>query len=219
MTLMTPTRHALRAGAAGFALAAALLPLSALAQVTPPAATESSPAKKELIAKVVRSQQNGVEGLARGIASDTTTRVLQAAEQGLTRVAPDKREAAAKTIETEVRKFHGELETLLKDRAAKIAPGVVGGTLDEKFSEEELRELVRWQESPVVKRYLQLGSEFEKSLGDKLIADTRSAVEPRLRNLEGTIRKALEQPGAAAGGASAPARAPAKAPAKVPAKP
>ena len=218
MTPMTPS--SLRAGTAGLVLAAsALLPLSALAQATAPAApaapSEAAGGKKELVARVLRFQQSGVDALARGIAGDTANRVLQAADQGLGRVAPDKREAAGKAIEAEVRKFHGELETHLKDRATKLAPTVIGAALEEKFSEDELREIVRWQESTAVRRYLQLGNELEKTLGDKLVADTRPVVEPRLRNLEGAIRKIIEQPPAAAPAASAPKAAP-KAPAKKP---
>jgi len=188
--------------------------LTGLAALALPVAAQNFPGRTVRII-VAQAPGSSADALARGIAGKMAEGWKSPVVVDLGRVAPDKREAAGKAIEAEVRKFHGELETHLKDRATKLAPTVIGAALEEKFSEDELREIVRWQESTAVRRYLQLGGELEKTLGDKLVADTRPAVEPRLRNLEGSIRKIIEQPPAAAGAASAPKAAP-KAPAKKP---
>lgn len=164
--------------------------------------------KKELVQKILVQQQPGIEALARGLAGDTANRVMQAAGEGLQRVPADKREAAAKAIEADIKKFYDESESMLRDRAVKLAPTTIGATLEEKFSEDELKQLLAWFESPVNKKYQQLGPEMQNGLAQKLVADTKPSVEPKLKALEQSIRKQLGVPPAAAPAGSKPAAKP-----------
>lgn len=162
--------------------------------------------KKELVQKILAQQQPGIEALARGIAGDTANRVLQAADAGLQRVPADKRETAGKAIEADIKKFYDETEAVLRDRAVKLGPATIGATLEEKFTEDELKQLLAWFESPVNKKYQQLGPEMQNGLAQKLVADTRPTIEPKLKALEQSIRKQLGvPPDAASGAASKPA--------------
>lgn len=186
--------------------AAACALLSSTAALAEPSAT-----KKELIAKVVQLQQGGIESFARGLVEQPAMAMLQQAGMVLqTRVPPDKREALAKEIQGDVRKYVEEAGPLVRDKAVKAAPGVIGPLLDEKFNEDELKQLAAWLESPVVRRYQQLTPEFQKSLSEKLVADTRGAVEPKLQALERSINQRLvavaPPPGAASGAGAAPAK-------------
>lgn len=158
--------------------------------------------KKELVQKILAQQQPGIEALARDIARDTASRVMQAAAAGLQGVPADKRESAGKAIEADVKKFYDETDTLLRDRAVKLGPSTIGATLEEKFTEDELKQLLAWFESPVNKKYQQLGPEMQSGLAQKLVADTKPAIEPKLKTLEQSIRKQLGVPPSAA---SAPA--------------
>lgn len=167
---------------------------------------QTSPAKKELIAKVVQLQQGGVEGIARSLVEQPALAMLQQAGQVLqTRIAPEKREALAKEIQADVRKYVEETNPLLRDKALKLAPGVMGPLLDEKFTEDELKQLVGWLESPVVRRYQQLTPEIQKGLSEKLVAETRSLVEPKLQALDRSVTGRLGLPPPAKA-ASAPAK-------------
>lgn len=164
--------------------------------------------KKELVQKILAQQQPGIEALASDIARDTAGRVMQAALGGLQRVPADKREATGKAIEADVKKFYDETNTLLRERAVKLGPTTIGATLEEKFTEDELKQLLAWFESPVNKKYQQLGPEMQNGLAQKLVTDTKPAIEPKLKTLEQSIRKQLDTPAAAA---SAPAAASPKA--------
>lgn len=166
-----------------------------------PAAAEPSAAKKELIAKVVQLQQPGVESLARSLVDQSALVLLQQAEQLLPRVPADKREATTKAIQADTRKYLDEVGTLARDKAVKLAPGVMSPLLDEKFSEDELKQLVGWLESPVIKRYQQITPELQKGLSEKIVAETRASVEPKLQALERRIGEHL----GVAPAASAPA--------------
>ena len=170
------------------------------------ASAEPSAAKKELIAKVVQLQQGGVEGIARSLVEQPAMAMLQQAGQVLqTRIAPEKREALAKEIQADVRKYVEETNPLLRDKALKLAPGVMGPLLEEKFTEDELKQLVGWLESPVVRRYQQLTPEIQKGLSEKLVAETRSLVEPKLQALDRSVTGRLGLPPPAKA-ASAPAK-------------
>jgi hypothetical protein len=151
----------------------------------------SSPAKKELVAKVLGFQQPGIEAMARSLVEQPAARLMQGAGGALQQVPADKREATAKAIETDVRKFVDEAYAATRDKAVQLAPGTIGAMLDQNFSEDELKQLVAWFESPVNKKYQQLGGEMQKALGEKLVAEMRGNIEGRLKTLEQTTVKRL----------------------------
>lgn len=185
----------------------ALTTCAVIALTTPAAHAETSAAKKELIAKVVQLQQGGVEGIARSLVEQPAMAMMQQAGMVLqTRVAPDKREAIAKDIQADIRKYVEELNPVLRDKALKLAPGVMGPLLEEKFTEDELKQLVGWLESPVVRRYQQMSPEIQKGLSEKIVAETRPMVEPKLQALDRSVSGRLGLPPPAKG-ASAPAPA------------
>jgi len=166
--------------------------------------------KKELAAKVVQLQQPAIDNIARTLAAQTAQQVLQSAGQAMGNVAPEKREAVGKDIQAEVKKFHDDLEPVLRDRATKLAPATLGPLMEEKFTEDELKQVIAWLESTAAKKYQQLGNDLQSALAQKLVADTRPTVEPRLKTLETSLQKKLGLPPApAASGAAKPA-APAK---------
>jgi hypothetical protein len=201
---MTP----LRALALATLLAA---PLAVHAQ----AASQPSAAKKELIARIVLAQQGQVDAMARALAGQTSQQVLQVAAQALGQVPADKREALGKDIQADVKRFHDEIEPVLRERAAKLAPGAMGPVLDDKFSEDELKQVAAWLESSAARKFSQFAPDMAGALQQQLVTDTRSTVEPKLQALERSLRKRLglpdaaAQPSAAASGSAAAKTAPA----------
>jgi len=190
----------------------ALLTSAALAhaQTAASAPPPSSPAKKELVQKILTLQQPGIEGMARNLVEQPAMRMIQAAGQALQQqVAPDKREATGKAIETDIKKFVDDATPIVRDRAVKLAPSTLGAALEEKFTEDELKQLVAMLESPVNKKYAQLGPEMQGNFQQKLVADARPLIEPRLQALDAKVRASLTASAAPAASASAPAKAPA----------
>jgi hypothetical protein len=197
-------------------LCAALLAASALAQAqTAPAA---SPAKKELVAKLLQLQQPGLEAAARSIVERPAAAMMQQAGAVLqSQVPADKREATGKAIEADVRKYVDEAYPPVRERALKLAPSAIGTAYEEKFSEDELKQLVAWFESPVNKKFQQVFPEVQNAYMQKLSSEARPLVEPKLQALEQKMRVALGMPaGAAPAGGSAPPK-PADKPAARPA--
>jgi hypothetical protein len=159
--------------------------------------------KKELVQKVIALQMPQVEQLGRVVAAQTSGQVLQAVGQGIQRMPADKREAAATFAREEVQKFYNEIEPVLRQQAVKLAPSALGPRLEEKLTEEDLKQVIVWLESPAAKKFQELGPDAQKALGEMLVADTRPVVEPKLKALEQTLVKQF------GGAASAPAQRPA----------
>ena len=178
-------------------------------------------AKKELVAKVLLLQQPAIEQAAQALAERPALQMLQQAGMALQQQVPaDKREAVAKEIQAEAKKYADEAVPLVRERAIKLAPSTIGALLEEKFSEDELKQLIAIIESPVNRKFLQLGIEMQNVLIDKLVAETQAVIEPKVRALEQAIGKRLAQAAPAAAPAAPAAVAPkaAKAPAKAASK-
>lgn len=184
-------------------LLAAGLSMTALPAAAQAAAT---PSKKELVAKVLELTQPGIEQVARSLVEQPAAQMLQAAGRVVGQRVPEaKREAVAAEIKADVQKYLDETIPLLRDRAIKLAPSTLGATLEEKFTAEELQQFVAWLESPVNKKYQQLAPQMQGQFAQKLVAETRGLVEPKLKALDATISKRLGLTPARA--ASAPAAA------------
>lgn len=161
-------------------------------------------AKKDLVQKVLTLQQAGIESVGVGIANQTANQVLQVAGQAMGRVPADKREALGAELQGEVRKFFDDVAPLLRASAVKNAPSTIGAALEEKFSEDELKVLIGWLESPVSRKYQQMSPELQQGLGQKLVAETRPQIEPKLKALEQVMGAKLAAAVGAAPGASGP---------------
>jgi hypothetical protein len=157
---------------------------------------QSTPAKKELAARIVKLQMPGIEGLARNLAEQPAAALLERAGQILqARVPPDRQEAVGKEIQADVKKYVDEAVPIVRDRAAKLAPTTVGAVLEEKFTEDELRQVISVMENPAWLKFQQLGPDMQKPLMEKLIADSRAQIEPKIKALEQSIAKTPGHPG------------------------
>ena len=153
---------------------------------------QTSPAKKELVAKLLQLQQPGIENIARAVVERPAMQLLQEAGRVLqTQVPPEKREAIGKAIDADVRKFVDESTPVLRERALKLAPSTVGAALEEKFSEDELKQLIAWFESPVNKKFQQVGPEMQNALTQKVVAEAGSLLQPKLEALRQRTQAAL----------------------------
>jgi signal transduction histidine kinase len=210
------TQQALQKSLLVLALAAACCGV----QAQTPTPTPSSPAKKELVARIVKAQQPGIEMMARELMREPATELVgRAMDYMQAQVPPEKREAIAKGIQADGDKFMNEAVPLVRDRAVKLAPTALGPLLEEKFTEDELKQVATMLESPIYAKYQTLGGEMQQALVTKLLPDVRPVVQPKLKALDDSIAKRLgitaPPAGAAAPapGAGAGAAAP-KAPAK-----
>jgi hypothetical protein len=187
-----------RCRTAAIALAASLFAVGALAQnaaTTPaaPAPAASSPAKKELVQRILKLQQGGVERLATAMTEEPAILLAERASQVIAAQVPkEKQEALAKEVQAELQKYLKDTVPQVRKSAQQLAPTTIGPLLESKFTEEELRQVAGILESPAYAKYQGLSSELQQALQVKLVADTRSTVEPRVQALEKAIGDKLK---------------------------
>ena len=170
--------------------------------------------KTAMVKQFIDLQRPGIEALARGLVEQSSAPVAQAGSQYLqTQVPAEKREAAAKAADAELKKYFDEAYPIVRDKAVALAPDALGPILRDNFSDEELRQLLAWISSPLSKKYQELNPKMQSALTEKLVAETRPSIEPKMRQLDTNVAKALGAPtgnGSAAPAKSAPKAAPAK---------
>lgn len=173
------------------ALALAAFAGLAQAQFTPASAPATTAAKKELINKLITIQTANAENMAKTLVSAPLGPMGQEVRIAIQQVPAEKREGVAKAIEAEVKKFGDETVPLVKERIVKVAPDVIGKTLDEKFNEEELRQLITWLESPLAKKFDAVSPEMGRALQERLLADMGPTLNTKLSTLRNNIVKHL----------------------------
>ncbi|MCH8179302.1 MAG: hypothetical protein IIA02_05910 [Proteobacteria bacterium] len=181
--------------------------------------------KREQILRLPIAQKQALDGLATDITQAPARQLMgQFVQPAMGLVPPDKREAAAQQIDAELQKYQDAAVPLVKSSATKVGPQAVVGVLEDKFSEEELKQLGAMLDSPILKKYQGIIPELQKTLIEKVSNDARPQVDPKLQALQENVRKILDgasggklsQAMGAQGGAQgeAPAAKPAAKPAK-----
>ena len=95
-----------------------ILAIAAAACTSVHAQQNSTPAKKELVARILKIQQPAIENMARGLVQDPLLPLMEQADAALQqKVAADKREAVAKSIQADAKKYMDETVPLVPERA------------------------------------------------------------------------------------------------------
>lgn len=188
-------------------LIAAAMAATTLAQAqapTPPAApaAPTSAAKKELVARILKLQQPGLEATARRIVEQPAAQMLQQAGQAVQqRVPADKQESTFKELQADARKYVDETYPKVRDQVTTLASTTIGPLLEQRLSDDELRQVLAVFESAAFRKYQGLTGEMEKALMEKLAPQARPIVETNVRALQQSMARRLD---AATGAASAP---------------
>lgn len=153
---------------------------------------QTSVTKKEYVARILKAQQPAIEAMAQAMAEDPAAALMQSAAQALPqRVPSERREAVAKDIRADIKRYVDEVVPMVRRQAVQLAPLTIGALLEEKLTEDELKEVAGIVESAAYGKFQQLGGDMQRALLEKLLAQTRGSVEPKLKALEGSIAKRL----------------------------
>ena len=132
--------------------------------------------------------------MSRNVAEQPARQLAMGARQILVQGVPeDKREATAKLVDAEIKKYLDGAVPAVRASAGKLSTSVLGPIYEEKFSEDELKQLQAMLESPVLKRYQSLLPEMSNALLEKVVADARPQVTPKLQTAEKNIRAILDK--------------------------
>ena len=162
----------------------------ALVAALPTAWAEADAQKNELVTKLLKLQKNVIEGLAEGLVEQPANQLLQQADSALqSRVPKDKQAEVVKGVRADIKKYLDDTSPIIKAKAMTLAPSTIGKMLEEKFSKDELKQLITILESPVNRRLHELGPEMQRALSEKLVSESRVDIEPKIRELQGNLSK------------------------------
>ena len=173
---------------------------STLAQATN--GDKASP-KKALITKILVLQQPNLDNMARGMIEQPAAQLMQQVSIAVRqRVPEDKREELGREVQADVKKYIDETLPIVRDSASRLAPSTVGAVLEERFSAEELKQVIALLESPVYRKYQAAGADMQRALTEKLVAESRTSVQAKIQALEQSVGKRMAPYMGASGAAS-----------------
>ena len=167
-------------------LAAVTVTASAATATTVAAPASISPAKQELIQRVLQLWHP--EMLGQTMLQEPVTEAVAQARVMLQGRAPvEKRDAAMRDIAEDAKKFLTDTVPVVKSSAQKLIPTTIAPILAERFTEDELRQIIAILEAPVKRKFEDMIPEMEKALGTKVASDTHTVIDPKLQDLRQRI--------------------------------
>lgn len=149
-------------------------------------------ASRENAQKLLAIQQSTLDAVARGLVENPVRQLLSSAETVLrARVPADKREAAARQIQDAARKYMDDTLPVARRRAADLAQQLLLPQIEQKFSDEEIRQIVVFYESPVAKKMQTVLPDINKVLAERLLSDMRGELQERIKLLDQQMSAAL----------------------------
>lgn len=176
----------LKCGLVLLALSAACSGAVHAATAATPAAASIPPAKQALVERVLKLWN--IDTIGQSMLQVPVADAVQQARAMLQgRAAPEKRDAAMADIVGEAKQFMADATPITRSSADKLIPATIAPLLAERYTEEELRQLIAILESPVKKKFEAMLPEMQKTLGEGVAADTRSVIDPKLQGLKEKI--------------------------------
>jgi uncharacterized protein len=181
-------------------LASALFSAVALAQTADP--------KTEWATKVVALQQGPeLDRLVQQLSGGATQELIASWGPKLEASVPKaKQQKASEDLNVELKKYSEDANKLIAKQVSKVSTDTLVPAYMEKFTLEELKQLVAFFESPAIKKYQTTAPELGNIFVQKLIEASRTDVMARAKQFDDAAVKIV-------GSSPAPA-APGKAPAK-----
>jgi hypothetical protein len=200
--------------------AAALVGLLACGPLV--AQAQSGDGEKAALAERIIKAQMGpeFEGLLQALANSTSGVLVKNIGPRLEGVPEDKREAARKELNDALNAHIKDVDALLKSRAPAVLSKTLTPMYTERFSTEELKQLVAFFESDVLKKYQQAAPEMRQKLVQGIQQDAEKPVADKIdafgKKADAILAKYGAKPGdaKAANKPAAAAKPTASAPAK-----
>ena len=109
------------------------------------------------------------------------------------RLPADKMQPVMADIGGIAHKTLDEVTPAVRDAGVKLAPGVIGPLLREKFTDDELRQLIAVLDSPVRKKYEAMLPEIQQAIGQAVTEQTHTQVTPKLQDMGKQISARIAQ--------------------------
>lgn len=163
------------------------------------AATVQAQDKKELATRIVNLQKGqDMNALIVQLAGSANKVVVDTWLPRLETLPAGRQKAVADQLDAELKKFNDDNVRLIRSRNERISQEVLVPAYSERFTTEELKQLLAFLESPVIKKYYAASPQFANLLAQKLVDATRADVETRIKAFDARAARIVGTPAARA---------------------
>ncbi len=178
---------------------------------------QTSDAKQALIVRTIAAQEGPeMQRMYNQLAGSAMQPLIENWNQRLSQLPAAKQESAIKALDAELKKFNDDALQIITAQATKARSGALVTAYSEKFSEEELKQLVALMEAPVFKKYQGIAPELGSVYVKAIVDGTRERITQRSQTFDAAAEKITGPADAPAANKPAKPPAPAPAPAKKP---
>ena len=149
--------------------------------------------KKELAGRIVSLQQGAeMDQLSAQLANQAVgPMVAKWAPRLQAEVPESQRKEVADKLNGELNKFREDTFAIIRGKANQVSTETMVPLYMERFSEDELRQLIAFFDSPVVKKYQAALPEMLNSLVQKLVETVKGDVQTRTAAFDATAAKLI----------------------------
>ena len=141
--------------------------------------------KKELATRIVNLQKTqDMDALIAQLAGTANRAVVETWLPRLDNMPAARQKAVADQLDVELKKFNDDVVRLIKTRNERVSLDVLVPAYSERFTADELKQLVAFLESPVIRKYYAANPHMANLLAQKLVDATRADVQARTKEFD-----------------------------------
>ena len=165
-----------------------------------PMAAHAQDAKHDLAVKLAQIQaKNDGGALTDQLVQSAAVPMIQGWSQRLDETVPPARQKEVRDkLDVELKKFVENTKKTVEAQVDKTAESTLVPVYMEKFSEEELKTIVTYLESPVSSKFMTTAGEATNAWAKKVVEATKSQVEANAKTFDTAAGKVVNAPAPAA---------------------
>ena len=163
-----------------------------------PAAAQGSDAKRALAQKISQIQQKSDSAaMAEQLTASAVQPLIAGWSQRLDESVPPARQKEIRDkLDVELKKFADTTRKSIEGQSAKAADAALVPILMEKLSEDEMKTIIAYLESPAAAKFQAIGADATNAWAQKVIDATRPSVENAAKVFDAAASKIVGTPAA-----------------------
>ncbi len=160
-----------------------------------PIYAQTADAKRPLASRAVAAQEGAeMDRMLAQLADSATQQMIGNWDERVANLPAAKQQGAIAALDAELKKFNDDTLKLITAQAPKARNDVLVGAYVERFSQDELKQLVALLEAPVFKKYQTIAPELGNLYVKAIVDGTRDQVTARSKAFDAAAAKIVGVP-------------------------
>ena len=159
---------------------------------------QTTDTKRALAVRAVAAQEGPeMNRMLAQLAGSATQQMVSNWDERVSQLPEAKQQSVINAMDAELKKYNDDALKLITAQATKVRSDALLNAYIERFSEDELKQLVTLMEAPVFKKYQSVGPDLGGIYIKAIVDGTRSAVEARSKVFDAAAAKIVGVPASA----------------------